>query len=234
MPRANDAVTLNFPKLYYFADPMCSWCYGFAPVIDRIRREYADRFDIRLVMGGLRPGKLAQQMTPAIGRVIRHHWREVAKMTAQKFDETFFDRENFNYDTEPASKAVIVMEQLAGEHAYDYYHEVQSAFYSRNQDVTAPAVLAEIAEKYGVAAEVFLQTYHSEAAHRETWDQFQFSAQLGIRGFPALVAEINQQFYLVTRGWQPYEQIQAAIEQVLKTATTATAAGESCEIGKEC
>ena len=23
-------------KLYYFADPMCSWCYGFAPVMDRI------------------------------------------------------------------------------------------------------------------------------------------------------------------------------------------------------
>lgn len=221
-------------KLYYFADPMCSWCYGFAPVIDRIRSDYADRFDIRLVMGGLRPGKLAQQMTPAIGRVIRHHWREVAKMTGQKFDETFFDRENFDYDTEPAAKAVIVMERLAGEHAYDYYHAVQSAFYSKNQDVTSSDVLAEIAAQYKVEKDNFIQAFQSEAAHRETWDQFQFSAKLGIRGFPALVLETNEQFYLVTRGWQPYEQIQAAIAHVLNIATPTTVAGESCEIGKEC
>ena len=25
-------------ELIYFADPMCSWCYGFAPVISAIER----------------------------------------------------------------------------------------------------------------------------------------------------------------------------------------------------
>ena len=40
----------------YFADPMCSWCYGFAPTVRALRRRYGEVLPIRVVMGGLRPG----------------------------------------------------------------------------------------------------------------------------------------------------------------------------------
>ena len=26
----------------YFADPMCSWCYGFSPTVELLRRRYGD------------------------------------------------------------------------------------------------------------------------------------------------------------------------------------------------
>ncbi|MDB5418474.1 MAG: dithiol-disulfide isomerase, partial [Phenylobacterium sp.] len=29
---------MDEPHLIYFADPMCSWCYGFSPVIEEIRK----------------------------------------------------------------------------------------------------------------------------------------------------------------------------------------------------
>ena len=44
------------PHLVYFADPMCSWCWGFAPVINAIRGRYGERLPVRLIVGGLRPG----------------------------------------------------------------------------------------------------------------------------------------------------------------------------------
>ncbi|MDH5427723.1 MAG: DsbA family protein, partial [Nitrospirota bacterium] len=28
------------PTLIYVADPMCSWCWGFSPVLEEIRRLY--------------------------------------------------------------------------------------------------------------------------------------------------------------------------------------------------
>lgn len=218
------------PKLYYFADPMCSWCYGFAPVMDRIIAEYSERYDIRLVMGGLRPGKLAQTMTPAMARVIKHHWHNVAKMTGQPFDEAFFERDKFLYDTEPAAKAVIVMEQLAPARAYEYYHKIQSAFYSANEDITSPDVLAALAEIFGVAAHNFLEGFASESAHKETWGQFTFSGSLGVRGFPSLVLEEGGQFMLLTRGYQSFE----AVEEIFSRMISASSAGDSCEVGEEC
>jgi len=42
--------------LLYVADPMCSWCWGFAPVIADICAAFGDRLPVRPVMGGLRPG----------------------------------------------------------------------------------------------------------------------------------------------------------------------------------
>ncbi|MFQ5523922.1 MAG: DsbA family protein, partial [Acidimicrobiia bacterium] len=39
-------------KLIYVGDPMCSWCWGFAPEIE----DLADEYPVEVVVGGLRPG----------------------------------------------------------------------------------------------------------------------------------------------------------------------------------
>ena len=44
------------PHLLYVADPMCSWCYGFSPVIGAVAGHFGDRLPVRLLMGGLRAG----------------------------------------------------------------------------------------------------------------------------------------------------------------------------------
>lgn len=150
-------------------------------------------------------------------------------MTGQPFDETFFTRDGFIYDTEPASKAVIVMEQLAPAAAYTYYHDIQSAFYSQNQDITSGEVLAAYAESHGVNRNEFLAALTSEIVHKETWGQFTFSGSLGIRGFPALVIENAGKFMLALRGWQPFDQVRAVLEEA-----TAVVSGESCDVGGEC
>ena len=223
----------ELPRLYYFADPMCSWCYGFAPVMDKLRKAFGAQFDIRLVMGGLRPGKLAEPMTPARARLMRQHWREVAKMTGQPFEDDIFKRDEFVYNTEPAAKAVIVMERLAPEHAYDYYHEIQRGFYAHSQDITSPEVLANFARRFDVSATDFATAFASEEAHKETWGQFTFSASLGVKGFPALVLEEAGQYMLLLRGWQPFEEISLTLAKVLKGAGDSSE-GDACEVGGEC
>jgi putative protein-disulfide isomerase len=220
-------------RLYYFADPMCSWCYGFAPVFDKLRAAYARDLDIRLVMGGLRPGTLAEPMTPARARLMRQHWREVAKLTSQPFEDDIFKREDFVYDTEPAAKAVVTMELIQPSEAYTYYHEIQRGFYAHSQDITAPDVLANFARRCGVEKAQFLEAFHSETAHKETWGQFTFSASLGVKGFPALVLEEDGEFMLVMRGYMPFAQISEILAKALEAPGTA-ASGDSCDLGGEC
>jgi putative protein-disulfide isomerase len=50
-------------RLVYFADPMCSWCYGFSPVITALAERFEDRLPLHMVMGGLRAGN-AEPMRP--------------------------------------------------------------------------------------------------------------------------------------------------------------------------
>jgi hypothetical protein len=72
------------PILWYFADPMCSWCWGFAPVIEQVREAFHERTKIALVLGGLRPGT-TEPMSPQAREDILHHWRQVHELSGQDF-----------------------------------------------------------------------------------------------------------------------------------------------------
>lgn len=77
------------PHLIYFADPMCSWCWGFSPVIDSVADEFGSSLPIRLVLGGLRPGT-TEPLTQNSKRDIRQHWEHVKEASGQAFDFGFF------------------------------------------------------------------------------------------------------------------------------------------------
>ena len=94
--------------LWYFADPMCSWCWGFAPVISAIKEAYADRLKGALVLCGLRPGT-TEPMTAALREEILHHWHEVHRRTGQPFIFDDAMPAGFVYDTEPPSRAVVAV-----------------------------------------------------------------------------------------------------------------------------
>ncbi|MEK9724235.1 MAG: hypothetical protein VW405_12255, partial [Rhodospirillaceae bacterium] len=104
--------------LLYFADPMCSWCWGFSPSVDAIRTELSDSLPIRPVMGGLRPGN-TEPMNEVAKLEVRRHWEHVLEASGQPFDFDFFDRDGFVYDTEPACRAVVTVRRLAAAKALD-------------------------------------------------------------------------------------------------------------------
>jgi putative protein-disulfide isomerase len=212
------------PHLIYFADPMCSWCWGFAPVIDVIRERLGSDLPLRLIMGGLRPGT-TQPMDEAAKRATREHWEHVHKATGQPFDFSFFERERFVYDTEPAAKAVVAVRQSSMEAALDLLKRLHLAFYAHNRDVTDEAVLAELASESGVDPSLFLHVFRSQEARQETWQEFAISQKAGISGFPSLIAGTGEgaEYSVVTFGYQPAERIVPALERWLEIIRTAPA-----------
>ena len=98
-------------ELILVVDPMCSWCWGFAPAVSSIREKYAERLSLAVVVGGLRAGNDKVMDDEAKG-TIRHHWEDVNKATGQPFDFDFFKRDDFTYDTEPACRAVVTVRAL--------------------------------------------------------------------------------------------------------------------------
>jgi len=73
------------PEFIYVADPMCSWCWGFAPVSKRLHAEYAATVGLRLVLGGLRPGAAAVTLDATLQTHLREHWTAVQERTGQPF-----------------------------------------------------------------------------------------------------------------------------------------------------
>jgi len=196
--------------LLYFADPMCSWCWGFSPAVDRMLAELADRLPIRPIMGGLRPGT-TDPMNDRAKAEIRDHWEHVREASGQPFDFEFFARDDFVYDTEPACRAVVTARRLDEAKALPMMKSVQHAFYAENRDVTDKAELTGIAETHGFEAKTFEAAFDDVETVTETQGDFWLSQASGVTGFPTLLAVEDGKAQVVTIGYRPWEAIGPAL-----------------------
>lgn len=219
---AADSTTQLDRQFIYFADPMCSWCYGFSPVITALAERFEDRLGLTVVMGGLRAGNTTP-MRAEDKDYIRNAWSKVGAATGQPFDMSFFDRESFTYDTEPACRAVVTARRLLPRMALPFMGRVSRAFYAENQDVTSADVIAGLAEDPGFDRAEFSAAYASPEVHNETFRDFLTAQELGIRGFPTLIAGSDGTGYaLVTNGYRPYDDLAEPLERWLAAGAPVT------------
>ncbi len=203
-------------RLLYFADPMCSWCWGFSPVFARILAEYEDRAPARLVVGGLRAGE-TRPMDETAKAAIRGHWEHVQAATGQPFAYDFFAREGFVYDTEPACRAAVAMRNLVPAATFDYFKAIQHAFYVEGRDVSEPAVLAELAAAFCGDADVFATVHGAAEVIEATRADFRLTHTLGISGFPAVVLNDAGGSRALTIGYQPFADLAPALDAWLQS-----------------
>ena len=205
---------MNGQHLIYFADPMCSWCWGFSPTIQAIVSRWGRRAPVRLVMGGLRPGT-TEPMTAAAKQDVRGHWDHVRQASGQPFSSEAMGQEGFVYDTDPAARAVVLARRAGSDQALAYLHAAHAAFYAQARDVTRPEVLADLAADLGLDRATFLADLASEEAKQETWRDYATSRGAGVAGFPTLVAgpRSDGSFAALSRGWQAPETILPLVEQ---------------------
>lgn len=206
----------------YFADPMCSWCYGFAPVMRQLRRRYGDVAYVRPVMGGLRPGT-TDPMPETARRGLVHHWAEIGALTGQPFDPALGEREGFVYDTDPAARAVVLARRTSMDAGLDYLEAAHRAFYAEGRDVTKAETLADVAAEQGFDRAAFLSALGDEGLRDETWRDYAISQRAGATGFPTLIVGPNADgtYALVTRGYNGAETIFAGVDHWLATVRPA-------------
>lgn len=210
VPADSEAPTAG-KRIVYVADPMCSWCWGFAPVIAAINESFGEAAPIRLVVGGLRAGE-TREMDTKSKAYIRHHWEQVQEATGQPFRFDFFERDGFIYDTEPACRAAVAIRNLAPGSTLDFFQAVQRAFYADGRDVTRGDTLAGIAEAGGVAAAVFESVFAAPEIAEATQADFQLAQALGVTGFPAVVLNDDAGYRFLTMGYQPFDALKPFLE----------------------
>jgi putative protein-disulfide isomerase len=209
-------------RLVYFADPMCSWCYGFSPVVTALAEQFEGRLPLDLVMGGLRAGN-TEPMRNKDKELIRGSWTRVGSASGQPFDFTFFDRDGFVYDTEPACRAVVTARRLMPRMALPFMARIQQAFYAENRDMTAAEELSQVAEEAGFDRAGFGAAFTAADTRNETFRDFLTAEALGIRGFPTLIAGSEEKGYaLLTNGYRPLEVLAEPLERWLAAGAPVT------------
>lgn len=193
-------------ELIYVADPMCSWCWGFSPVITEVLGRYGKDYSFTLILGGLRAGN-TEPMTTEMKEYILGHWKHVQELTGQPFDFSFSVPEGFIYNTEPPCRAVHTVRVLRPEKMMAFFKRIQEAFYVDNQDVTQKDVLTALAEDEGIDPALFAEVFTSAEAVRQTQEDFEAAHTLGVTGFPTLLQRDGDHYRILARGYRPVDRV---------------------------
>jgi putative protein-disulfide isomerase len=205
-------------RLLYVMDPMCSWCWGFAPVVEALA-EQARPYGVplHLVVGGLRRERAAMDASARVRTL--SYWQSVEEATGQLFTIDNALPDGFVYDTEPACRALVAARALDKEAVWPLAKLIQHAFYIENRDVTQPAVLIELAENIGLPRIEFAPMFDAPYTRAATQADFDWVLNLGIAGFPTLLAERGGQLALVTNGYQPLSSLSELLNMWLLRGT---------------
>lgn len=201
------------PTLIYIGDPMCSWCYGFSPELNKVIEHYDDKLDFDMVYGGLRPYN-TQSMTE-LKDFLSHHWEDVNKASGQEFKYGILDSEDITYDTEPPSRACIVVRSMDKDKEYEFFKEVQKAFYFENKNLHLVESYHSILDNLDLDTKEFDQQFSSEEKKAEIRKDFEKSEEMGIRGFPSLVLKVNGELHLISNGYKDSDSIIKMIDSKL-------------------
>lgn len=204
------------PEIIYVGDPMCSWCYGFAPVMQALFYKYKKQVTMTLKLGGLHPGN-SYIVDERYRNFLLGHWAEVAERTGQTFSFGILDELGWIYDTEKACRAVAVVRGLRPGSEYPYFAAIQEGFYASNRDPHDPNTFATAAEGIGIDRQVFLNAYDDHAFKEETAKDFAWAQAMGVTGFPTVLVKDARGLAVLTRGYQPITALEGSLENWLRS-----------------
>ena len=212
---------------------MCSWCWGFAPTLHELEERFG--VPVRVVNGGLRPGPYAQVLDDQMAGYLSHHWEKVAEASGQPFDASFLDRrDGWKFDSEFPAIAVTAMRDRDSTSALRFFTDIQHAFFAEGVDITDPDEYQPLLTDYPVEPVPFLEYLLSAEAQRAAWQDFEDARSFGIASFPALLVRTNGAVATITRGWQPYEQLEEPLRAYLAEHGYEVLEGQTCAIDETC
>ena len=201
-------------ELIYVGDPMCSWCYGISEELNKVVEQTKGEMEFQMVMGGLRP--FNTQTMPELKDFLTEHWKHVSEASGQKFNYEILDNSDIVYDTEPPSRAVVIIRELLPEKEFEFFQKVQIAFYQDNVNTNEVKTYLDLIKDWNIDSEVFEKKFNSEEAKMKVKSDFSMASGMGVNSFPSLVLKHKDQYYLVLNGFAKSEDIMKEINNVLE------------------
>lgn len=209
-----DFVDLGGKHLLYFGDPMCSWCWGFSPVLDEVVKSLNDNVTVHTIVTGLRTDT-SQAWDEELRSYIRHHWINVQDRTGQPFDFSRFEDSKFVYNTEPACRAVVSARQLMPHVDFDFFKALQVRFYAHGQGIYEPEHFDAIAQNLGFLPDTYHAMFEDPDTRNRTQLDFALTREFGVAGYPSVVLLDGGDVTFLTQGYQSFESLRPRLEEWL-------------------
>ena len=175
-------------KLYYVYDPMCSWCWGFKSIWEKIEQTLSGEVEIVYLLGGLAPDS-DQPMPAAMQQQIAAHWHKIENLLGTEFNHEFWTSNTPRRATYPACRAILAARAQQAEK--QMLTAIQHAYYLQARNPSDDVVLIDLANQLSLDTAKFTTDLLCETTQQALLTEIQFARSIGGNSFPSLFVQTS-------------------------------------------
>jgi len=200
-------------KLIYIHDPMCSWCWGYAPAWQQLKQALDGVLTIEYRVGGLAPDS-EEPMPLAMQSMLQNTWHSISNKLGTQFNFDFWHHCQPRRSTYPACRAVLLARRAGKEG--EMIQAIQHAYYLHARNPSDTVVLAELAQEIGILNVThFIQQLESCDVNTELFNEVAYTRSLPIQGFPSLVLNVQGNILPILIDYSDWQVTYATIAEII-------------------
>ncbi|WP_406456621.1 DsbA family protein [Streptomyces sp. NBC_01622] len=175
-------------KLVYVFDAYCGWSHGFSGTLSEVAARHPE-LPVEVVSGGLFTG--SRRVPIRQFGYVQGANAKIAELTGAEFGaayEQLIADGSFVMDSEAAARGVAALRQVAPDHAAELAAALQAAFYVDGRSLSEAATYRKVAQAAGLDADAVVAAFEAPDAQTAARADFRRAVQLGVTGFPTLLA----------------------------------------------
>ena len=193
--------------LIYVHDPMCSWCWGFSDVYQKLVEQLPEEIEVLRLLGGLAPDSDVP-MPESMQAMLQQAWQRIETMIPGKqFNFDFWTQCVPRRSTYPACRAVIAAREQGDQYDVIMTQAIQQAYYQQARNPSDDATLIELAGEIGLDQHRFASQLLDAKTHQQLLDEINTARSIGIDSFPSLMMEHGGQYYPVLSNYTNVDHI---------------------------
>jgi len=193
--------------LYYFHDPMCSWCWAFRPLWKAVVADLPDNVSVQRVLGGLAPDT-DQTMPKDMQAKLRSIWQKIQQtVPGTPFNFDFWEKCAPRRSTYAACRAVIAARRQDPRYEEAMILAIQQAYYLEARNPADTCTLIELSNEIGLDGDLFILDLESPGTHQALLEEVAFTRRLEVKGFPTLLLEKQGVFTTIQHDYSDVENV---------------------------
>ncbi|MER5428661.1 DsbA family protein [Streptomyces sp. NPDC002588] len=175
-------------KLVYVFDAYCGWSHGFSGTLREVVSRHPE-LPVEVVSGGLFIG--SRRVPIREFGYVQGANAKIAELTGAEFGEAYerlIADGSFVMDSEAAARGVAALRQAAPERAGELAAALQHGFYVDGRSLSEATTYRKVAEEAGLDADAVVVAFEGPEAPHTAAHDFHRAAELGVTGFPTLLA----------------------------------------------
>lgn len=205
-------------QILYIFDPLCGWCFGFSQTMLDFSRQHADQYKFVPIVGGMMTGSRVAPYA-SMAEYIKGSIPRLEVTTGTSFGEPYI--QNFLEDgsamtnSEPPCRALVAFRNIQPTQAMEFAHRLQTVHFKEGKDYNDESIYGELAKSFGLDPITFMEQFHFKAIKQQVEEEFSWVKKSGVQGFPTVVYNADQKYYLISHGYATKETLENSLQRAI-------------------